>query len=131
MNFRSFDEYHAAFPVQVRLLLDLLRILIRRTASRAEEGMHCNIPVFVMEKTQVHHGACTRQVALHPTSSPMKTFVRELAPNRTSKGANRSLSDKPLPAARIKSIVRYRVREIKAPEKSLKGCTMRRNELIP
>lgn len=112
-TFTSIDQYHAAFPEDIRLILEQLRQLIKKAAPRATETISYNIPTFKLNKNLVHYAAHKGHIGFYPTASPLLVFKEELAIYKTSKGAIQFPLDKPLPAVLIRKIVAYRVKQDK------------------
>jgi len=107
----TIDEYIAAFPKNVQVLLKEMRTAIRSSAPGATEAISYQIPTFRLNGNLVHFGAFKNHIAFFPTSSGVKAFQKELSSFATSKGTVRFPLDKPLPIGLVKRIVKYRVKE--------------------
>lgn len=107
------DEYLAAVPEDKRAALEKLREVIRSAAPRAEECMSYQLPAFRLEgKVLVLYGATAKHCSFFPGSgTAVKAHAGDLAGYRTSKGTIRFDPARPLPAALIRKIVKYRVAE--------------------
>ena len=108
VKFQSVDEYHSAFPPEVQLLLDQLRVVIRSVAPGATEKISYNIPTFSIGKPLVHYGAYPTHIGFYPSPAGILEFQEELSPFKTSKGTVQFPLDKPLPLVLIEKIVRFR-----------------------
>ena len=110
---RTVDEYLAAFPDDVREILEKVRATVREAAPGAAESISYGIPTFdVNGRHLVHFAAFKRHVSFFPTSSPIPVFEKELAPYRTSRGTIQFPLGTPVPYDLIKRITRYRVKEV-------------------
>lgn len=110
-KFSSIDEYHSLLPKSTKDKLQNLRQLILQNAPEVKEEISYNMPAFRQNKVLVYYAAYKNHIGFYPTSSPIKVFKNELKKFKTSKGAVQFPIDKPLPAALIKKIVKYRVKE--------------------
>ncbi|MGZ4886556.1 MAG: iron chaperone [Candidatus Aminicenantales bacterium] len=109
---QTIDEYIAACPKDVRILLKILRKAIRLSAPGAEETISYQMPAFRLHGILVYFAAFKNHIGFYPTSSAIEAFKKELSPFETSKGTVRFPLDKPIPVALVKRIVRYRVKEV-------------------
>jgi uncharacterized protein YdhG (YjbR/CyaY superfamily) len=76
------------------------------------EVISYRIPMFKYKGMLVGYAAFAKHCSLFPTGSGViEKFAKELKPYRTSRGTIQFPSDKPLPDALVKKIVRARVRE--------------------
>jgi uncharacterized protein YdhG (YjbR/CyaY superfamily) len=110
-QFKTMDEYIAAFPKNVQVILENLRQVIKESAPGAEEAMAYGIPTFRLNGNLVHFAAYKNHIGFYPTSSGIAAFKKELSPYKQSKGTVQFPIDRPMPFALIKKIVRYRVKE--------------------
>jgi uncharacterized protein YdhG (YjbR/CyaY superfamily) len=117
---RTIDEYVAAFPRDVRNILQRVRETIRKEAPEAEEAMKYRLPTFVLHGNLVHFGAFQRHLGLYPTPSGIEAFKDELARYTNAKGSVQFPFDEPIPYGLIAKIVRFRVAEARR-----KGATKR------
>lgn len=111
IKFTTIDEYHNTFPEAIQLVLQQLRKLIKQAASQAEEVISYNMPAFKQNKVLVYYAAYKTHIGFYPTPLPIVVFKEELQQYQTSKGAIQFPLDEPLPAALIKKIVKFRVKE--------------------
>lgn len=110
-KFQSVKEYHAAFPPEVKKLLEEIRSVIREAAPEAEEVISYNMPAFRLNGILVYYAANKAHIGFYPTASPMKAFEEELAAYTTSKGAIQFPFEKGIPAGLVKKIVKFRMKE--------------------
>lgn len=110
-KFASVDEYIAAMPAEARSKLQSLRKTIRQAAPEAEEVISYNMPAFKHNGMLVWYGAHTEHIGLYPRGSAIVAFKEDLAAYKTSKGAIQFPLDKPIPAALVKKIVKFRLNE--------------------
>jgi uncharacterized protein YdhG (YjbR/CyaY superfamily) len=110
-KFRSIDDYHAAFPPDVREQLETLRAIIHQAAPKAEEVISYNMPAFRQNGVLVYYAGYKQHIGFYPTSNPIKFFKDELKDYNTSKGAIQFPLGKRIPATLVKKIVKFRVKE--------------------
>ncbi|HKQ87490.1 MAG TPA: DUF1801 domain-containing protein [Candidatus Acidoferrales bacterium] len=111
-KFKSVDEYMAALEKTPRQRLQELRKIIRQAAPRAEEVISYNIPAFKWNGAMlVWYAAFKEHIGFYPKASGIAAFKSELAGYRTSKGAIQFPIRKSVPAALVKKIVKFRIKE--------------------
>jgi len=106
IKFKSPDEYHASFPINVQEILQQLRQTIKQVAPQATEIISYNIPAF---KNVVSYAAYKKHIGFYAGASALTVFKEDVKKFKTSKGTIQFPIDKPLPIALIKKIVRFRV----------------------
>jgi uncharacterized protein YdhG (YjbR/CyaY superfamily) len=111
-RFRTIDEYHAAWPKEIRDALDQLRTTIKQTVPQAKEVISYNMPAFKLTRILAYYAVHKEHIGFYPTASPIIAFKEELKNYRTSKGTVQFPFGKKLPLALIKKIVLYKVKEI-------------------
>lgn len=111
-KFKTIDDYLASLPTAASKRLKELRRLIRQAAPQAEEAISYNIPAFKSNGALlVWYAAFKTHIGFYPRASPIAAFKNELAGYKTSKGAIHFPLDKPIPAAVVKKIVKFRLKE--------------------
>jgi len=112
---KSVDEYLAGVPEPARGTLKHIRTVIRSVVpAETTEVISYRIPMFKYNGMLVGYAAFKNHCSLFPTGSGvLDQFEKELKGYRTSKGTIQFPSDKPLPDALVKKIVRARVAENK------------------
>lgn len=111
VKFKTIDEYHAAFPNEIRDKLETMRSIIKTAAPEADEVISYNMPAFRLHGILVYYAAYKEHIGFYPTANPIKVFKAELSKYKTSKGAIQFPLDKNLPAPLIKKVVKFRVKE--------------------
>jgi uncharacterized protein YdhG (YjbR/CyaY superfamily) len=112
------DEYLARVPEPARRTLEKMRSTIRSVVPRdATETISYRIPAFRHNVVLVWYAAFADHVSLFPTASVIEAFKDELAEFKTSKGTIHFPTDKPLPIALIKRIVKARVAQVESQKK--------------
>jgi uncharacterized protein YdhG (YjbR/CyaY superfamily) len=109
----SIDEYLAALPDDKRGVLERLRKTIRTAAPGAEECISYQLPAFRFDgQLLVAFGATAKHCGFYPMSgTAVAAHQDELKGYSTSKGTIRFQPVKPLPAALVRKIVKYRIAE--------------------
>src|SRR4051812_24654896 len=100
------DEYIAAFPQDIRAILEKIRSAIRKAAPNAEEAIKYQMPTFVLDGNLVHFAAYKNHIGFYPTSRAIAKFQKELSAYEHSKGTIRFRLDKPIPLGLIARIVK-------------------------
>jgi uncharacterized protein YdhG (YjbR/CyaY superfamily) len=107
---KNVDEYLAGVPEPARSTLNKLRAVIRSTVpSQATETISYGIPAFKYKGVLLWFAAFTNHCSLFPTASIIEKFKSELRGFSTSKGTIQFSTDKPLPTALVKKLVKARV----------------------
>jgi uncharacterized protein YdhG (YjbR/CyaY superfamily) len=107
----TIDDYIKMFPSDIQVILKKIRHLINECAPTAKEAISYGMPTFKLNGNLVHFAAYKNHIGFYPTPSAIKTFQKELAAYKTSKGAIQFPIDEPIPFDLIKKIVKYRVKE--------------------
>jgi uncharacterized protein YdhG (YjbR/CyaY superfamily) len=105
------DSYIAAFPENVRKLLEEIRSVIRKAAPEATETIKYGIPTHVLKGNLVHYAAYEKHIGFYPAPSGIEAFSKELAEYKQAKGSVQFPLSKPIPFDLISQIVRFRVSE--------------------
>jgi uncharacterized protein YdhG (YjbR/CyaY superfamily) len=110
---KTIEEYLANVKPDDRKTLQKLRQTIQTAAPEAQECISYGIPAFRLNRrVLVFFGAWANHCAFYPGSAAMlKNFRNELRNFQTSKGTIRFASDKPLPVALVKKLVKTRIAE--------------------
>ena len=107
---KNIDEYIAAFPKNVHIVLEELRRAIRDIAPEAEEVISYQMPAFKQKGILVYFGAFKNHIGFFPTASAVEAFKDELSIYEVSKGTVRFPFDKPIPLDLVKRMVKFRVK---------------------
>ena len=108
---KNIDEYIAAFPEDVQVMLAELRATIQAAAPAAEEKISYQMPTFALNGNLVHFAAFKNHIGLYPAPTGLEAFQEELSVYKTGKGSVQFPIDQPLPLDLIRKIVQYRVAE--------------------
>jgi uncharacterized protein YdhG (YjbR/CyaY superfamily) len=107
---KSIDEYLARVPEPARSTLEKIRADIRSAVPpEATEAISYGMPAFKYKGTLVWFAAFSNHCSFFPTGSVIETFKNELKGFSTSKGTIQFPTDKPLPTAIVKKMVKARV----------------------
>ncbi len=110
---KNVDEYLARVPEPARSTLKKIRAAIRSAAPpEATEAISYGMPAFKYKGTLVWFAAFSNHCSFFPTPSVMEAFKDELKGFSTSKGTIQFPSDKPLPLALVKKLVKARVAQV-------------------
>src|ERR1043166_6917400 len=117
---KSVDEYLDAVPEPARSTLLKVRAAIRSAApADAIETISYHVPTFKYNGPLVAYAAFSKHCSFFPMSyATIRKFQKELDPYLASKGTIRFANDKPLPATLVKKLVKSRVAENQARQKT-------------
>jgi uncharacterized protein YdhG (YjbR/CyaY superfamily) len=115
---KSVDEYLAGVPEPARSTLIKMRAAIRSALpSDATETISYKIPAFKRKNILIWFAAFSDHCSLFPTAAIIEEFKDELKGFSTSKGTIHFPTDKPLPTALIKKIVKARLKQDQSKER--------------
>jgi uncharacterized protein YdhG (YjbR/CyaY superfamily) len=107
---KNVDEYLAGIPESSRRTFNKLRAAIRSAVPpQAAEVISYRIPAFRDIRVLVWFAAFSNHCSLFPTAAVIEAFKDELKTFSTSKGTIHFPTDKPLPTALVKKLVKARV----------------------
>ena len=129
IKFRTIDEYIAAFPDDIQLILEKIRKTIKDAAPGAEEAISYQIPTFKLNGNLVHFAAFKNHIGFYPAPSGSEAFKKQLSVYKSGKGSVQFPLDKPMPLLLIQKIVKYRVKENLKPNQTQKK-RVKKNRLI-
>jgi len=116
---KDVDKYIAAAPEPGRSRLKEMRAAIRSVVpAEAVEIISYQIPAFKTKKVLVWYAAFSEHCSLFPTASVIEEFKDELAGFTTSKGTVQFSTDKALPGALIRKMVKARVAQCEKADRS-------------
>ena len=108
---KDIDTYIKSFPKDVQLILEKIRMTIKKAAPKAEEAISYGIPTFRLNGNLVHFGGFKNHIGFFPTSSGVAKFKKELQSYKISKGAIQFSLKVPVPYQLIHKITKFRVSE--------------------
>ena len=115
---KSVDDYLAGVPEPARGTLNNIRATIRSAAPPdAAEVISYGIPAFKHNGVLIWFAAFSNHCSLFPTAAVIEKFKSELKGFTISKGTIQFPTDKPLPAALVKKMVKARVAQIEAKKR--------------
>ncbi|HMH02321.1 MAG TPA: DUF1801 domain-containing protein [Terriglobales bacterium] len=107
---KNVDEYLAGVPEPARGTLNKIRAAIRSAVPpEATEGISYGIPTFNYKGPLVWFAAFSNHCSLFPSAAVIEAFKDELKGFSTSKGTIHFPTDKPLPTALVKNLVKARI----------------------
>ena len=116
---KNIDEYLADVPEPARGTLNRIRAAIRSAAPpEAIEAISYGMPTFKYKGPLVWFAAFSNHCSLFPTASVIEAFKHELRGFSTSKGTIHFPTDKPLPTALVKKLVKARVAQQESKKRS-------------
>lgn len=113
------DEYLAGVPEPARTTLNKIRAAIRSAAPlEATESISYGIPAIEYNGVLLWFAAFSDHCSLFPTASVIQKFKSDLKRYSTSKGTIQFPTDKPLPAALIRKMVKARVAQMEGKKQN-------------
>ena len=110
---KNVDEYLASVPEPARSTLNKIRAAIRSVVPpEATETISYRMPAFKYKGVLVWFAAFSDHCSLFPTAAVIEAFKNELKGFSTSKGTIHFPTDKPLPTALVKKLVKARITQI-------------------
>jgi uncharacterized protein YdhG (YjbR/CyaY superfamily) len=107
---KNVDEYLAGVTEPTRSTLNRIRAPIRSAVPpEGTETISYLIPAFKHKGMLVWFAVFSNRCSLFPTASVIEAFKNELKGFSTSKGTIHFLTDKPLPTAFVKKLVKARI----------------------
>ena len=110
-TFKTIDEYIAAFPKDVQVILEKFRQAVKEAAPDAEETISYKMPAFKQNGILVWFAAFKNHIGFFPKKSAIEAFKAELSAFELSKGTIRFPLDEPIPFNLVKRIVKFRIKE--------------------
>jgi uncharacterized protein YdhG (YjbR/CyaY superfamily) len=115
---KSVDEYLTGVSEPARGTLNKVRAAIRAAVPpEATEAISYGIPAFKYKGTLIWFAAFANHCSLFPTASVIEEFKDELKGFTTSKGTIHFPTDKPLPNALVKKMVKARLAQIESKKR--------------
>jgi uncharacterized protein YdhG (YjbR/CyaY superfamily) len=108
---QSIDEYIAAFPPEMREILERIRSTVREAAPEARETISYRMPAFVQNGILVYFAAFKKHIGLFPPVKGDAALDEAISPYTGEKGNLRFPLDRPIPYDLIARIVRLRVKQ--------------------
>ena len=107
---KTVNQYLARVPQPARAHLNKMRAAIRSAVPKDSlEIISYGIPAFKQKRILVWYAAFSNHCSLFPTAAIIDKFKNHLKPFSTSKGTIHFPTNKPLPTALIKKLVKARV----------------------
>jgi uncharacterized protein YdhG (YjbR/CyaY superfamily) len=114
----TIDEYLASVPEPARGTLIKIRAAIRSAVpAEATETLSYRIPAFKYKGVLVWFAAFRNHCSFFPTAAVIDCFRDELKGYSLSKGTIQFPTDKPLPAALVRKMVKMRVAQVESKKR--------------
>ena len=106
------EEYIAAFPKNVQLLLNQMRSAIKKWAPKAEESVSYGMPAYkYLGRPLVYFAGYEKHIGFYATPTGHEAFKKELAKYKQGKGSVQFPVTEKLPLQLVENIVKFRVAE--------------------
>ena len=105
------DEYIAAFPPEVRRILQRVRRVARAAAPEAREVISYRMPALKQNGVLVYFAAFKNHIGLYPPISGDADIAKAVAPYAGEKGNLRFPFDEPIPYDLIARITALRLKQ--------------------
>jgi uncharacterized protein YdhG (YjbR/CyaY superfamily) len=114
-NYESVEAYIAHFPEELQNLLKQIRVIIKRLAPDAVEGISYDMPAYKLHKKPlVYFAAFKKHIGFYATPSGHTAFAEDLSIYKQGKGSVQFPLNQPIPYALIEKMVAFRVEENKS-----------------
>lgn len=111
MKAKTPDAYLAGISDDKRAALEKLRKDIKAAAPKLEECICYGVPSYRLNgKFLMSYGAAAKHCSFYPGAT-VQRFKKDLKGYETSKGTIRFTTEKPLPSALVRKIVKARIAE--------------------
>jgi uncharacterized protein YdhG (YjbR/CyaY superfamily) len=111
-NFKNVDDYIKTFPGETQEILKKLRVIIKKEAPEAEEGISYGMPGYKYKgKPLVYFAGYEKHIGFYATPTGHSEFSKELSKYKQGKGSVQFPLDKPIPFDLIARITKFRVKE--------------------
>lgn len=115
---KTIDQYLARVPQPARTTLSKIRAAIRAAVPpEATETISYRIPAFKYKGILVWFAAFSTHCSLFPTKAVIEAHKSALKPYTLSKGTIQFPTNKPLPAALIKKLIKSRLSQIESKQR--------------
>ena len=112
MAAKDIDGYIANFPNEVQIILEKIRITIKKAAPDAQETIGYQMPAFALKGHLVYFAAFKSHIGFYPpVAGGDDKFKKEKSVYEGPKGNLRFPLDQPVPYTLIGKIVKLRVKE--------------------
>jgi uncharacterized protein YdhG (YjbR/CyaY superfamily) len=110
-EYKSVDEYINYFPKDVKIKLEKLRNVIKKTAPKAEEKISYQMPAYSLNGILVYFAGYSKHIGFYPGASGINEFKNEISKYKYAKGSVQFPLTESLPIDLIKRIVKFRLIE--------------------
>jgi uncharacterized protein YdhG (YjbR/CyaY superfamily) len=108
---KNIDEYVASFSPEVQVILQKIRLTIKKAAPGAEEIISYKIPAFRLNGILVYFAAFKKHIGLYPPVRGDAKLVRAASAYAGEKGNLQLPLDHPIPYGLVEKIVKFRVKQ--------------------
>jgi uncharacterized protein YdhG (YjbR/CyaY superfamily) len=108
---KTIDEYIAAFPPDIQVILERIRKIVRDAAPGAQEKISYRMPAFMQNGILLYCAAFKNHIGLYPPVRGDAKLVADASRYAGEKGNLRLPLDEPIPYDLIRRIVDSRVRQ--------------------
>lgn len=111
---QTVDEYIAAFPPEVQIVLNKIRALVKAAAPEAQERISYRIPTFSLDGVLIYFAAFKNHIGVYPPVRGDAKLESAVARFAGEKGNLRFPLNQPIPYNLISRIVKFRVKQNRA-----------------
>lgn len=111
---KEVDHYIAAFPSEVREILQKIRTLVKKTVPGSVEGFAYQMPSYQLNgKPLVYFAGYKNHIGLYATPSGHSQFSEALSAYKQGKGSVQFPLNAPIPYSLIEKIVAFNANQIR------------------
>ncbi len=108
---RNIDKYIAGFSPEVQVILEKIRLTIRKAAPGAQETISYQIPAFTLNGALVYFAAFKKHIGFYPPVRGDAALVRAVSAYAGEKGNLRFPLHQQIPYGLIEKIVKLRLKQ--------------------
>ena len=108
---KNIDEYIALFSPELQVILENIRLTIRRAAPEAQETISYNIPAFTLGGMLVYFAGFKKHIGLYPPVRGDAKLEKAISIYAGEKGNLKFPLDQPIPYDLIERIVKFRAKQ--------------------
>lgn len=108
---KDVDEYLASLPEEARTALEWVRRAIKAAAPGSTERISYGMPMTYYHGMLVGFAAFKDHLSFFPGPAAIERYAKDLKKFDTSRGTIRFHTDKPLPSALIRKLVKARIEQ--------------------
>ena len=108
---KDVDEYIAAFPPSIQMVMEQVREAIKKAAPHAKEVISYDMPGFKVNRMLVYFAGYEKHIGFYPGAEAIAAFKDKISVYKWAKGSVQFPLKQPMPLDLITRITRFRLEE--------------------